>query len=275
MNASLARNALLGCALGAGLAGSPARADVFTFNPSGATPGIPTASFSADTIQFRNYIRTTNVTNLTTRKQSFSGDQLQPITGFTLGGSAVTPAGFNSAYGLYFRITPAGSFPVSATGSIIGPATYTQLDVRLLADVGNDNGAVVDNAAGIGFANAGNTANDIVLATGSLISSQLSTLSDGSRRAHYVLTFEAAPGEGGFFTGSVFPTVLDEQLATPAAALSIVPIDSTTVLSIANGDLGSGGVAQLVPEPASLALMGAGLFALVGSRRRAGVARAA
>jgi hypothetical protein len=46
-----------------------------TWNPAGASPALAAgpATFTADAISVTNYIRTTNVNNLTTLKQTFSG----------------------------------------------------------------------------------------------------------------------------------------------------------------------------------------------------------
>ena len=133
--------------------GTPARAGVldFTWDPSQAVPDLGGGSepFTADAITVKNFIRTTNTNNLTTLRQTFSGDQFRSITGFTLGGSSVAVPGLNSAFGLYFHINPAGSFPINSSGATIGPPTYSMLDVTLIADVGNDDGSLFSTPAGI------------------------------------------------------------------------------------------------------------------------------
>ncbi len=96
----------------------------FTWDPSKATPALAAgpAAFSADTMTLTNYLRITNVNNLTTLRQTFSGTHIQTIDGFTLGGASVAAPGLNSSYGLYFRINLAGSFPINASGAVIGPS---------------------------------------------------------------------------------------------------------------------------------------------------------
>ena len=248
----------------AGVTPRAATAATFTWDPSKAIPALTgsPASFSADAMSLTNYIRTTNVNNLTTLQQSFSGAQLQVINGFTLGGAAVNPPGFDSAYGLYFRISPAGAFPINASGTTIGPAVYSQLNVQLVADLGYDDGNVVDNAAGLGFSNANGVNNDVVLATGSLVSASLGVSPTGARSAHYVTTFQPVAAEAGFFAGPNVPLSLDIVLATPATALQAIPIDALTVLSIAGANGTSIGTAQLVPEPGSIVMLGMGLLSL-------------
>lgn len=265
---TLSATALIALAL---VATVPAKAApvTFTWNPSLAAPSLTGGSaFTADAINVTNFIRTTNVNNPTTLRQTFSGDQLQTINGFTLNGVSVVVPGLNSTFGLYFRISPAGSFPINAAGVTIGPATYTQLDISLVADVGRDDGTVSVSAAGLGFSTPAGLANDVVLATGTLLSAGLSADPDGTRHARYLTTFQPVPGEAAFFAAPLMPLEWEEFLTTPAAALSSVRVDNLTVLSIADGNRGSVGVAQLVPEPGSMALLGTGLLALHRLRRR-------
>ena len=63
----------------------------FTWDPSKAAPSLTAgpADFSADAMTLTNYLRLTNVTDLTTLRQTFSGTHIQTIDGFTLGGAPV------------------------------------------------------------------------------------------------------------------------------------------------------------------------------------------
>ena len=242
----------------------------FTWDPSGATPALANspAAFSADALSLTNYIRSTNTNNFTTLKQTAVAEQLQTIDGFTLGGVPVAAPGLNSSYGLYFRLATITLFPINGSGAVVGPGVYTLLNVQLVGDVGHDDGSVVDNAAGIGFSNAPGTSNDVVLATGSLLSASLSVNPNGSRNAHYSATFQPVAAESGFFAGTSSGLNLDILLTTAPSAFQVIPVDSLTVLNVVGADGNSRGTAQLVPEPASLTLLCIVLGGLIAARKR-------
>ena len=261
-------------ALALGAAGIPGGAALagpvtFTWDPSEVMPALTVvpAAFSADAISVTNYIRTINVNNLTSLQQTFSGTQIQTINGFTLGGASVVAPGLNSSYGLYFRINPAGSFPINASGTVIGPAVYSLLDVQLVADVGHDDGSVVNNSAGIGFSNSAGVTNDVLLATGSLLSASLSVSPTGTRNAHYTTTFRPVASEAAFFVAPSSAVGFEEFLNSPLSTFQVTQLDPVTILNLVGADGGSTGTAQLVPEPASIALLTVGLLALARGRR--------
>ncbi len=253
---------------------TPVRADVlpFTWDPSKAVPALVPgpAAFTADSVQWTNFNRTVNVNDLTTLKQTVTADQYETVTGFTLGGSPVAAPGLNSAYGLYFHLVSVFSFPLNSGGTIIGPATFTSLSLSLVADVNHDDGVLSTSAAGIGFSNPSGVANDVTLATGSLIAAALSNNPDGSRHALFLTSFVPETGEGGFFVGPSGPVSLLENGDSAAASFALVPIDSTTFLTLVNGNLGSAGAAQLVPEPGTIGLLAAAVLGLGHVRRRRG-----
>ena len=107
MNRTLASATALGLMLTAH-AMSPAVAGTiaFTWDPSRAAPPLTTgpAAFNADMIAFDNHVY-----SVVQPDNSFVSHRIVVVTGFSLNGNAVTPAGFGSTYGLYFDVVDTGS----------------------------------------------------------------------------------------------------------------------------------------------------------------------
>ncbi len=234
--------------------GAPAAAVPFTFAPDGATPALGGSSFTADAIQYTNNLR-----SVVQSDSSFVSHRVDPITGFTLAGNPVVPAGFGSSYGLYFDIIDTGfSTPTSLT--------FLSSTIALKADPGNQNGAVTSTSAGISFANTGTngTADDITLATGIMISGVAGLIpATGQRITHFFETFVPSPGQAGFFASS---TGLMEfvNILNPGLLINTPGPDGTIIQSF-NGGVGT---AQFVPEPGSIVLLCSAVGGLFVARRR-------
>ena len=144
---------------------------------------------------------------------------LEQITGFTLNGASVATPGLNGTPGA------AGSYGLYLTCrrrlTVVGPPNiyhYLSGQVALMLDPGNNNGAASSTPSGLTFANTGPTgaADDITLATGSLVSGHFSAapapgiVSIGD----FVQTFQPAAAEGGFFVNPVSPHEMIQLIDT-------------------------------------------------------------
>ena len=253
-----------------------AGAATFTWDPAGASPSLGGA-FTADAIDATHYHYDISPTVITPA-YIYTGYFLEPITGFTLNGAPVATPGLNGSpgaagsYGLYLTMQ-------TQTQAVGPPDIYHYLSgqVALMLDPGNNDGAASSTPSGVGFSNTGptGTADDITLATGSLVSGTFTfgAPNSGIRSiGDFVQTFQPAAGEGGFFVSPVSPhdmiELIDTTYATtpPEIVMGLDPSDPTLTIGVLNG--GSTVVDFTVPEPASILLLGCGLFGLVAARGR-------
>jgi hypothetical protein len=220
----------------------------FTWNPAAA--GLTGSAFTADTIYVTGYVRDNGTTS----------DRIEIVTGFSLnGGATFTPAGLGSTYGLYFQTIDQG---------IHGPPpdilTFTSVDLKLKADPGNLNGAVISTPIAFHFTNTGQTgeADDILLATGALVKGGVVVdLTAGTVTGDQIDTF--IPGLAGFFQGG--SGLVGGVATNPLSLLTMTTLPDGTTITNFNGIAET---YQFVPEPASFALLGTGLLGLLTLSRR-------
>ncbi len=247
----------------------------FTWDPSAASPALAGAgsAFTADTIEATHTLYSVGpIANPS--PVTYTVSFVEQITGFTFNGSPVATPGLNGtpgavgSYGLYLTMQ-------NQTQAVGLPNIFNYLSgqVSLMADPGNNDGAVSSTVSGLQFANTSptGTADDITLATGSLISGRFSPNPVPGIRSigDFQQTFQPASGEGGFFVTPVSPhAVIDLVLTTPARALQFSPdpSDPTRQISVLNG--GTAAIDLSVPEPSSLTSLIAALGSLLLIRRR-------
>ncbi|WP_422012666.1 flocculation-associated PEP-CTERM protein PepA [Roseateles sp.] len=230
-------------ALATACAASSAALPQFTFNP--AAVGLNGASITADNILISNYS-----TASIDPGGTFTQSGYLPITGFQLGGTALTPAGLNSTFGMYIAYTGAGTTTVNDPATTFNFGNFTSLTYTLYGY----NGTATFGITGI--VPTETAAGEVALASGTLISGNVLTIPTGggtfSPSANAMLTVALdAPA----FFGSPDPFY--------AVALTAFSNTPSQVEGFAGGFLIRQGGGSLnfapVPEPSSAAMLLCGL----------------
>ena len=167
------------------------------------------------------------------------------VDGLESGSTHVYLPGLGSRFGMYFI--------GDATGHTSGGLpVFDTLNVSMVVDPGNNDGALGATTNGLNFANG--TSGDHILARGELVSAALSRDADGTRHANFVEQFTVTEaGQDAFGASLRSRDMLRELLTTPVSTLTVIPNQNdsgnTTLVN------GGGALVQLTSGgPMTLAL---------------------
>jgi len=234
-------------------AAASAALPAFTLDP--AAVGLNGAALTADNILISDYSTITIDASGT-----FTETGYLPVTGFQLGGNALTPTGLNTNYGLYLAFTGTGTTTVNDPTTTFNFGNFTTLTYTLYG---------YNGTATFGF--SGNTptetaSGEIALASGKLISGSVLTVPTGggtfSPSANAMLT--VAVNQPTFFSPDPFYKVaLTAFSNTPS---QVEPFAGGFRIRQGGGSLNF----APVPEPSSAAMLVCGLAAagFLGYRRQ-------
>jgi hypothetical protein len=233
----------------------------FAWNPGGAIPTLTGGAFTADQISTTDFLF-----NRSTVTGIAFDDFVLNFSGVSRNGLPTTAPGLGISYGLYLQ----GHVTLHAGAG--GISIYDSGTVSLIADPTNNDGAAsaawnpFTQTGGINFANPAGTADDVTLATGSLVSGSFGLQSNGQLGVQFVNELNPVLAEAGFFIAPTdVPLTISQALFNTATSrVAGSTLDGGGFITVNNG---FGLVEVQVPEPASLMLLGGGVAGLLFTRR--------
>ena len=280
----------LSAAAGMGLLAlsQPAMAAVITLNPAASPPTLTTSGssqFTADGAITSSYTSVNIKAN-----GNFTESGILPIAAFTLNGAQFLPPGYLGqpgaipSYSLYLKFQASGA-GLSGGNGAGAQSKFNSLNYFLYADPGNDDGTISVQGQPNGVAFSGNTGNDVILGIGTLISGSASLTANTAGTgpslvpaANVLATFTPVATESGFFVGSGKLTLSFDTLSNALGTVTETQGANSSLnllTSAGGGSLAFGGPSAApppsstpVPEPSSLALVGAGMLAALIARRK-------
>jgi hypothetical protein len=164
------------------------------------------------------------------------------LNGLSENGVPIAVPGLNSSYGLYIE----GTVTVQGNPSVYGPGT-----VALVLDPTNNDGTpaatwdATTQTGSVGFSNLANTADDIVLATGSVIGGSFGTQSNGQPGVQLVESFKLNPAIFGPVLSQLSSSLnLEESLFNTATSRVSGPTNIGGTYITVNDGYGIVGLAQ-------------------------------